>query len=71
MQNVLKAALLGGSLAVLVAEFCMALKSSLQFSNELRFFFFYRKLPPSFGEEYLKNQYCSLITGTTVSLECA
>lgn len=41
MQNVLKAALLGGSLAVLVAEFCMALKSSLQFSNELRFFFFF------------------------------
>lgn len=71
MQNVLKAALLGGSLAVLVAEFCMALKSSLQFSNELRYFFFYLKLPPSFGEEYLKNQYCSLITGTTVSLECA
>lgn len=32
---------------------------------------FYLKLPPSFGEEYLKNQYCSLITDTTVSLECA
>lgn len=31
---------------------------------------FYLKLPPSFGEEYLKNQYCSLITDTTVSLEC-
>lgn len=46
MQNVLKAALLGGSLAVLVAEFCMALKSSLQFSNELRFFFFLPQVAP-------------------------
>lgn len=43
--------------------------TSLQFSNEHRFF--YLKLPLSFGEKYLNNQYCSLITDITVSLECA
>lgn len=65
----MKAALLGGSLAVLAAGFLHGFEifvTSLQFSNE-HGFFFYLKLPPSFGDGYLESQHHSFITDTTIS----